>query len=131
MTLFGISYSLETTNPGGRCDPYCPTGTHSVAYQVRQLLSLVSKNWQGWHGTALVLDPGGLQVLDQVEEVLTGHCVSLVRHNGLWVWGTLVVDTRALWYMEKGVRMRHGAGGIYTAKECSHEWNIYMCVLGV
>ena len=35
-------------------------------------------------------------MLDQVEEVLTGHGAALAGSNGLGVGRTLVVDTRAL-----------------------------------
>ena len=65
--------------------------------------ALVGKHGQYRHGAALVLYPGRLQVLDQVEEVLTGHCVGLVGHDGLWVRGALVVDARALWWRKGGV----------------------------
>lgn len=47
---------------------------------------------QHWEGTALVLNPGGLQVLDEVEEVFAGHGAALSGHDGLGVWGPLVVD---------------------------------------
>lgn len=45
--------------------------------------------------TSLVFNPGGLKVLYEVEEVLIGHC-ALSGHNRLWVWGSLVIDARAL-----------------------------------
>ena len=56
---------------------------------------------QHWHGTSLVLDPGGLEVLDQVEEVLAGHGAALLGDDALGVWRALVIDAGAL-YKEKG-----------------------------
>lgn len=52
---------------------------------------------QHWQRTTLVLYSGGLEVLDKVEEVFTGHSAAFGVHNdGLGVRRSLFIDTRTL-----------------------------------
>ena len=47
-------------------------------------------------GTSLVLYPGGLEVLDEIKEVLIWQCTTFSGDDCLWIRRALIFDTRAL-----------------------------------
>lgn len=70
-------------------------------------MALVRQHWQR---TALVLYSSGLEVLDEVEEVFTGHGAAFGMHNnGLGVRRSLVIDTRTLYKDKMGKLMHFGS----------------------